>query len=134
MKVFVDTNVVLDCLYNRKPFVDASKRVWDICEAGYAEGYISALSIANILYVLRKELDDEKSHQVIMALSKVFRIESLYGNDFIPALDLKFPDNEDALQCVAASRIHAEYIITRNEKDFCNSPIPVINPNEFYMN
>ena len=56
----IDTNIVLDILYNRKPFVIDSLNVFRLCETKKTEGYISILFIANIIYILRKELNNNK--------------------------------------------------------------------------
>lgn len=56
MKVLIDTNVILDVLCDRKEFVHSSLQVWKNCEIGAVEGCVSAMSIPNIIYILRKEL------------------------------------------------------------------------------
>ena len=61
MKVLIDTNVILDVLCNRVDIAEASSKVWKYCEVDKLEGYISALSIPNIVYILRKELTPEKT-------------------------------------------------------------------------
>lgn len=59
MKVMIDTNIILDVLCNRKDFVDDSLKVFKLCEVKKVSGYISALSIPNIVYIMRKELDSK---------------------------------------------------------------------------
>lgn len=61
MKIWIDTNVLLDVLCNRPNFVEASVKVWKLCEVKKLEGYISALSVTNIVYILRKELTPQKT-------------------------------------------------------------------------
>ena len=60
MRIFVDTNVLLDVLQNRKPHVNASSIVWKACECGELEGVVSALTFPNIVYVLRKNLTPQR--------------------------------------------------------------------------
>ena len=64
MVLLIDTNVILDVLANRTDFVKDSSMVWKLCETDRAKGYVSALTIANVVYILRKELDPEKIGEV----------------------------------------------------------------------
>ena len=65
MKILIDTNVILDVLCDRTDFVESSSKIWKLCEVEKIDGYISALSIPNIVYILRKELTPEKSIQYL---------------------------------------------------------------------
>lgn len=128
MKVLVDTNVILDVLCNRKEFVADSLRVFQCCEAQHITGYISALSIPNIVYIMRKELDPERIKEILHTLTMVFSVVELREGDLLKAADLPFGDYEDAIQSVCAARVRSDYIVTRNEKDFENSLVPAITP------
>ena len=61
MKVWIDTNVIIDVLEERKGFADISWKVWELCRTTKIIGYISALSVPNIVYIMRKELDPKKT-------------------------------------------------------------------------
>lgn len=128
MKIFVDTNVILDVLCDRKEFVADSLRVFQCCEVQRVTGYISALSIPNIVYIMRKELDPERIRQILHTLTLVFSVAELRESDLLKAAELPFHDYEDALQNVCAARVRADYIVTRNEKDFTGSTVPTITP------
>lgn len=130
MKILIDTNIILDVLSNRKEFVDDSAKVFKLCEVKKLTGYISALSIPNIVYIMRKELDEEKIREVIEKLSLVFDIVDLKGDDLKKAAMLNFADYEDAVQSQQATRIKADYIVTRNIKDYKNSKVMAIKPTE----
>lgn len=131
MKVLIDTNVILDVLCNRADFVEHSSNVWKLCETAQIEGYISALSIPNIVYILRKELTAESTEDVIKKLRLIFRIADLTAKDITSGAKMHLSDFEDALQISCAVRIKAQYIITRNVKYFANSPIAALKPSEF---
>lgn len=128
MKIFIDTNVILDVLCNRKDFVADSLRVFQCCEAQRLTGYISALSIPNIIYIMRKELDLERIRDILHILTLVFSVAELREDDLLKAAELSFHDYEDAIQSVCAARVRADYIVTRNEKDFTGSTVPTITP------
>lgn len=131
MKVLIDTNVILDVLCNRADFVENAKQIFKLCEVKKVDGYISALSIPNIVYIMRKELDSEKTADILEKLSLIFQIADLKSSDIMKAARLGFNDYEDAIQSVCASRIKADYIITRNIKDFTKSKVVAIKPSEF---
>ena len=130
MKVLVDTNVILDVLCNRKEFVADSLRVFQCCEAQRITGYISALSIPNIVYIMRKELDSEKIREILHTLTMVFSVVELRESDLLKAAELPFDDYEDAIQSVYAARVRTDYIVTRNGKDFVNSLVSAISPTD----
>lgn len=130
MKVLIDTNVILDVLCGRQQFLEASKKIFDLCEIEKITGYVSALSVANIVYIMRKELDPEKIHEILKMLMLIFNVSDLKTNDLEKAADMYFQDYEDALQCACAARVQADYIVTRNVRDFSRSTIPVIEPIE----
>lgn len=130
MKVLIDTNIILDVLCNRKGFVEDSAKVFKLCEVKKITGYISALSIPNIVYIMRKELDTEKVKEILEKLSLIFEIVDLKADDLKRASTLDFKDYEDAIQSTQASRIKANYIITRNIKDYNKSKVTAIKPSE----
>lgn len=131
MRILVDTNVLLDVLCNRKEFAEISAKVWKCCETKTTEGHISALSVPNIVYILRKELDAKKTKDIIDRIGLIFTIGDLRAEDLKKAAALKYNDYEDALQSVCAQRIKADYIVTRNIRDFSESRVPAITPNDF---
>ena len=130
MKILIDTNVILDVLCSRPEFLEASSRVWKYCEVGQIEGYISALSVPNIVYILRKELTPLKTMQIIQQITMIFKVIDLRAADLKAAAKLLTSDYEDALQMCQAGRIGAEYIVTRNIRDFKDSKVPALKPSE----
>lgn len=130
MKVLIDTNVILDVLCNRKMFVEDSLKIFKLSETKQIDGYISALSIANIIYIMRKELSHINVKKILDMLSHIFNIIELNEQDLMEACNLQFNDYEDGIHCNQAFRIKADYIITRNINDYKNSVIKPISPNE----
>ena len=130
MKVLIDTNVILDVLCDRKDFVLDSARVWKSCEAGLFEGYVSALSIPNIVYIMRKELDPQRTQEIIAQLLLIFKITDLKSSDLVKAANMLGSDYEDAVQMCQAVRMKADFIATRNIRDLKESKIPALTPGE----
>ena len=131
MKLMIDTNVLLDVLLDRKPYSDDSAIVWRLCEIKEVDGFISSLSFANIVYVLRKSINKESIMSMITDLSLIFRFEDLNQGDLYGAAACKWDDYEDAVQFATALRIKADCIITRNKADYKDSIIPVMTPKDF---
>ena len=130
MKVLIDTNIILDVLCKRPAFYEDSAKIFKLCEVKKISGVISALSIPNIMYILRKELDADKTREVLDSLMLIFSVADLKADDLKKAADMRFKDYEDAIQSACATRIKANYIVTRNMKDFSESKVTAINPAE----
>lgn len=133
MKIWIDTNIILDVLCNRKGFVENSSSIWKLCETNQIEGYISALSVPNIVYILRKELDPEKTMEIIQKLTLIFEVVDLRASDLKNAAEMLTSDYEDAIQMCQAARIHAEHIVTRNIRDFKESSVQALTPAELLL-
>ena len=130
MKILIDTNVILDVLCSREEFLEASSRVWKYCEVNKLTGVISALSVPNIVYILRKELDPDKTKDIIDRIMLIFDVAELKAEDLRKAAEMKTADFEDAVQMCCADRINADFIVTRNVRDFVSSPVPAVKPSE----
>lgn len=130
MRVLIDTNIIMDVLANREGFSEPASQLFKLCEVGQVQGMIYALSIANIAYIMRKELDREQIKDVIAKLDAIFTIADMKGDDFKKAAELPMDDFEDALQSICATRLKADFIVTRNLKDFKNSKVMAIKPSE----
>lgn len=130
MKVLIDTNIAIDLLANRGEFAEPAAQLFKLCEVGKVQGYIYALSVANIVYIMRKEMDRSQIDAIITKLGSIITIADMKGDDLRKAAALPIPDFEDALQSVCASRLKADFIITRNLKDFKSSKVMAIKPTE----
>ena len=130
MKLLIDANVILDVLQNRPGFVEDSSLVWKLCETNEAVGYVSALTYANLIYIMRKELSPEKIEEVYKTLRLIFEFVDLSVSDLSHAVEMQWKDFEDAVQSATAERLHVDYIITRNVRDFNKSKVLALTPSE----
>ena len=96
MKLLIDTNIILDVLCKRKGLYEDSAKIFKLCELRQMEGIISALSIPNIVYIMRKELDGDRIRDILEILSIIFRISDLKADDLKKAAEMNFRDYEDA--------------------------------------
>lgn len=131
MKLLIDANILLDVLQRREPHYSDSALLWKLCETGKVSGYISALTAANLVYIMRKELTAERIEEVLSYLMLIFHLTELTESDIMNAAKKQWADFEDAIQSASAERIHADYIITRNVKDFKSSKVMALAPGEF---
>ena len=131
MRLMIDANIIVDILCKREPFYEESAMISKLCETEIVDGHITALTFANIVYIMRKEIDAEKIVTMLNILSRIFHIESLTLADLNTAASLQWNDFEDAIQEAIAERIKADMIITRNGSDYNGSKITVKTPTEF---
>ena len=130
MVLLIDANIILDVLLNRPDYVKDSAMIWKLCETEQMKGYVSTLTFANLVYIMRKQLDPEKIEDVFHKLNLIFEFADVSVSDLTHAADLNWKDFEDAVQSVIAERIHADYIITRNVRDFSKSRVMAFTPPE----
>lgn len=130
MVLLIDANIILDVLLNRPDYVKDSAMIWKLCETEQMKGYVSTLTFANLVYIMRKQLDPEKIEDVFHKLNLIFEFADFSVSDLTHAADLNWKDFEDAVQSVIAERIHADYIITRNVRDFSKSRVMAFTPSE----
>ena len=132
MKVLIDTNIIIDILEQREPFFRDSYRIIQLGFGGNIETFMSAGSVTDVYYIINQSLrDPNKAKEKIMVLTTLINISDTISNDIKTALALSLVDFEDAVIAAIAKREKAEYIITRNEKDFHGSPVPALNPKQF---
>jgi len=132
MKVLIDTNVVLDVLLKRSPFYKDSLTVYQLSDIGHISGVLSAISITNAFYTLRKEGKRAVAvYQDMDDINGIFTVAPITQTTFTEALALRWKDFEDAVQYVSAKESSVDFIITRNKADYKSSDIPCMTPTEF---
>jgi len=132
MNVLIDTNVILDLLIKREPFYENAARIRLLSEKGYINSYISASAVTDIYYIAKKELNDKDAViELLSTLLMTTNIAAVTETSIHEALGLKWDDFEDAVQYVVGQNISADYIITRNARDFADSHIDIISPEAF---
>ena len=132
MVVLIDTNVLLDFLLGRDPYFSNADKIIKLCAEQKIQGFMAAHSIPNMFYILRKDMSVETRREVLLNLCDILAIEAIDSVKVIAALkNSAFIDLEDCLQNDCAEEIKADYIVTRNIKDFEISEIPAILPEDF---
>lgn len=128
MRIAIDNNVILDVLLERKPFFKEAQQVMIAC-ADDNRGYLTANSLTDIFYVLRKFIGTTQAKSAIRQLVDLFMIISVDDSDCLNALSLPIDDFEDALMVVCAKKTGVDYIVTRDDKLLSDkSPVKTISP------
>lgn len=132
MRVLIDTNVLLDYIANRTPYADAAEQIMIMCKDNKIDGCIAAHSIMNIFYILRKNMTVSERKNILFYLSQITEIIGIDKQKILNSISNDvFSDFEDCLQAECAKSFSADWIITRNIKDFENSAIKAITPDKF---
>ena len=132
MRALIDTNVLVDYVSRREPYYEDACKIADASKELLFEGCIAAHSIPDIYYILRKTMSAPKRREALRIVCQIFEVIKLDEKKLLSALDdADFTDFEDCLQSLCALDFHADYIVTRNPKDFARSGIPAITPDEF---
>jgi predicted nucleic acid-binding protein len=131
MKLLIDTNIILDVLMKRADFYDKSSRVLKLCEINKAEGFLSATSVTDVHYFLRKAVSHDQVRETMKTLLAIIDVAAVTKADIHHAFSYDMADYEDAVQTACAKRIGADYIVTRNQKDFLASPVKAVAPDFF---
>lgn len=131
MRVIFDTNVVLDVLLARQPFVHAASELFSMVEHAQIAGLLCATTITTVDYLLMQALPRPDAHQALRKLLELFEIAPVNRAVLEEALNSKVTDFEDAVLDQAGRLAGVEVIITRNQKDFRHSSLRILGPVEF---
>ena len=129
--IFLDTNVVIDFLADRKPFAVFAAKLFNLSLSGKIKIYISAVSYNNIFYILRQSHSNSDTIKLLENLSEFTEITDVTKGIIKNSFKTDFKDLEDAIQYNCALTISKlDFIVTRDTKDFKKSTLPVMTPDE----
>lgn len=131
MRILLDTNVLIDVLARRQPFYVHSAAVWAQAELGILTGLISAVSVTNIFYIVRKIRDTDTARSALTLLRDTFSIVGCDEQVIGQAIDTPLADFEDAVQYVCALHAQADCLVTRNPGHFTMPDLLIATPAEF---
>lgn len=132
MVLLIDTNILLNYLTNRAdPYLEQSVEIVRRCASSEFTGYIAFHTLSTLWYVLRKRSDKVRRRN-LKDICEIFTIAITSQSEILDAIERDyFADFEDCLQNKCAKYVGADYIITCNVKDFKNSEVPAITPEDF---
>lgn len=130
MDLLLDTNVFIDFLSRREPFYRDAVKVFAAGGFGDVRLWMPVQSIADAFYVLRKHIAPDRLQKMIIRACSIISPVDIIGQDALRALRLSWADYEDCLISVAAEKVKADYLITRDRDGFARSSVPVASPEE----
>jgi predicted nucleic acid-binding protein len=128
MKVLLGTNVILDVLLQREPHYRESAEVWAAIEEGRVEGFTSAHAFTTIHYIARKAATAQQATETVKLILEVLEVAGVSGDVVHRAIELDWPDFEDAVTASAALESGCDLIVTRDTAGFSRSPIKALTP------
>jgi predicted nucleic acid-binding protein len=130
-RVLFDSDVLLDVLAQRQPFVVASAQALNRMTQPQVQGYVSGHTVTNIFYILRRQVGSAVARELLSRLFQHLHVASVTDEVIRIALQSSITDFEDAVTSEAANAAGVEVIVTRNTPDFAVSSIPAVLPEEF---
>ena len=130
MRILLDTNIVLDVLLNRSPFANESRRLWEAADEGAFDGSIASFSLPTIHYICQRHAGRAAADDAVDICLEAFEVCPLYRECILAARRIAGNDFEDNLQVTSAITDFIEGLVTRNPRDFMNTPIRIYSPTE----
>ncbi len=133
MRVYLDTNILVDLVLSRQEFLLDAQRIFALGYAGEVQLMVSALSFINTVYLGQKykfPMDEVRSK--LRMIADFVDVTDLRGQNVVDMLSSDWKDYEDATQYRSAADEQADYIVTRNKRDFKDSTIAVMTPSELF--
>ena len=130
-RVLFDSDVLLDILAQRQPFIVASARALNTVMQNQVQGYVSGHAVTNIFYILRRQVGNEVARELLAKLLQQLQVASVTDEVIQQALNSSIKDFEHAVTSAAALTAGLEIIVTRNTPDFVASLVPAMLPDEF---
>ena len=133
-RVLIDTDIIIDFFYKREPFAHNAAEIFSLCESKEIQGFVTSVIISNVYYILRKTASHEKVIESIKTLLLITEVLIIDKNVIYQAIFSDFRDFEVALQNFAAvNNRNIDLILTRNFKDFKNSTLAVMTPENYLV-
>lgn len=130
-RVLFDSDVLLDVLAQRQPFVVTSAQALNTATQPQVQGYVAGHAVTNIFYILRRQVGSETAREFLSRLLQHLQIADVTDEVIRTALQSAMTDFEDAVTSEAAKAAGIEVIVTRNTPDFAASTISAVPPAEF---
>jgi len=131
-RVLIDSDVILDSLFDRKPFSEYATMILSMCESKKINGFLTPLIYSNVYYLLCRTAKHDKVIEKLKQLLQITDVLQMDRNVVENALNSRFKDFEDSLQNFSAvNNGKIDLILTRNLKDYKNSELGIFTPETF---
>ncbi|MGI8497903.1 MAG: PIN domain-containing protein [Gemmatimonadaceae bacterium] len=123
MRLLLDTNVVLDVILGRAPWAAEAPALLSAVEAGRVEGFVAGHAVTTVHYIVAKVSGRQTAATAVSDLLRIVGVVPMEAADFHHALVLGLTDYEDAVQAAACLKVGANFLVTRNAKDYRGAPV-----------
>ena len=130
MRVLLDTNIILDHLLEREPFVGDAKALLEKIESKQIEGFVTATTVTDIFYIAKKSKGAALSKQYIRELLTLVEVSAVNRGILEAALASNSDDFEDAVQLACAVSEGLDAIVTRNMQGFLDAAVEILTAGE----
>ncbi len=128
--MLIDNNILLDFALNRPPNPLAARELIHRIETTATTAFVAWHTIATCHFILQRDINRATARAFVEQMVSLLTVAPVGHQSLLYALSLPMRDFEDAMQVAAAQAAGVQYIITRNIRDFTNSPIPAITPEQ----
>jgi predicted nucleic acid-binding protein len=129
--ILIDLNILLDVLQKREPFYSASANLLAAVETVRVDGYVAAHSLTTLFYLIKKDRGIADAKALITNLLQFIKVAPVDQTTIEQALNLNYPDFEDAVQMMCAVQCKVNCLVTRNIKDYQPALLPVMQPVDY---
>lgn len=133
IKVFIDTDIVLDLFLDREPHLSNARKIFQLAQNKKLELVTSVTTFTNCYYILSKLTTNPQAKEKLIFLENRVAVLNTKQEVLKQALFSRFSDFEDAVQHFTAVDHTIDILLTRNLKDYKNAIIPVQSPSEFLL-
>ncbi len=130
LKLLLDTNVLLDVVLERKPWVEDATALLDAIAKGRALGYVAAHAVTTVYYLVERERGRALAATAVSDLVQLLTVVPSGNADFQRALGIGLRDFEDGTQAAACLQLGADCLVTRNARDYKGAPVTPRSPGE----
>ena len=131
-RVLIDSDVILDYFFDRKPFSEYATNIIALCELKKIKGFLTPVIYSNVYYLLRQTANHDKVIEKLKQLLEITDVLQLDKKVIASALNSGFRDFEDSLQNFAAvNNGYIDVILTRNLNDYKKSTRGIITPETY---
>jgi predicted nucleic acid-binding protein len=131
IKIFIDSDILLDLAFDRKPFSASATTILSLCETGKIKGYTSTLILANCYYIIAHHINKSTAIGTISKFRELLTVLDFTNKDLGEALQSGFGDVEDAIQHFISVNNSISTILTRNTGDYKKASVSVLKPDQF---
>lgn len=131
MKILLDTNVVLDLLLAREPFVDMAREIFNLIENNELEGFLCATSVTTLHYLIGRSSNKNEADSIVRDLLTLFSVSAVDHKILFEASVNNGKDYEDSVIYTSAYLNNIDFIISRDKSGFSESQVSTLTPQEF---